>query len=371
MKKERIGRDVNKALYAKMDEYKIAIDILNSNGEFSWELTEKYYNVVKDTRYWGVFYKKQKDSQEKMVLIDPKRFFKMTDVKITENQLKVINARYTHYFHPKRKENDYNCNLIVGDIKTILRDWIELQYPLIQREVSRIKKPELVEKPLMPGDYYNFQCGVSGIGAAQAWSNFMNYQNANINQHKIAQYEWECANLERALFAQFFQGIASKMEAAIVKLLKENNLLTDRFDRNILYATALGKDKKVEELKDFKWLDKIYCLWHFLKHNTLSTYNTLKERYPELLNVDKHYEQGELAMYFVKFSNEMVIEILNGCIEFFKEYCELIFGEKYEEAQWNYSQYFISIMKAKQREKEDEWEDLNNPLGLQWWDDID
>lgn len=356
MKKERKCRKNNLELYKRLDE----------EADFG---DTRYWD---DTRYWGVFYNKQEDSQEKIIMIDPKRFQKTTGRCFSEGQLKVINARRTHYFFPKKFDYyDYNCNLIVDDIKTILHDWNERQYPLIQREISRIIKPELVKKTVMPGDYYNFQCGVSGIGAAQAWANFMNYKNANINQHKIAQYEWECANLEHALFAQFFQGIASKMEAAIVKLLKENNLITDRFDRNILYATAFGKAKKVEELGDFKWLDKIYCLWHFLKHNTLSTYNTLKERYPELLNVDKHYEQGEFSMHFVKFSNEMVREILNGCIEFFKEYCELIFGEKYEEAQWNYSQYFISIMKAQQREKEDEWESLNNPLGLQWWDDID
>lgn len=371
MKKDRMCRDVNKALYAKMDEYRNAMDILDNYGEFSWELTEKYYNVVKDTRYWGVFYKKQKDSQEKIILIDPKRFSEMTGVKFTENQLKVINARSTHYFHPNRKEDNYNCNIIVGAVNAILYDWNEHQYPLIQREVSRIKKPELIEKTVMPGDYYNLQCGISGVGAAQAWADFKNSENANINQYKIAQYEWECESIENALFAQFFQGIASKIEAAIVKLLKGNNLITDRFDRNILYATAIGKAQKVEELRDFKWLDKIYCLWHFLKHNTLSTYNTLKERYPELLYVNERYEQGELAMRFVKFSNEMVIEILNGCIEFFKEYCELIFNEKYEEAQWNYSRYFISIMEARQQEKEDEWKILNNPLGLQWCDEID
>lgn len=356
MKKERKCRNSNLELYKKLDE----------------EADFEDFCYWQDTRYWGIFYKKQKDSKEKMILIDPKRFQKTTGHGFSKGQLKVINARRTHYFFPKKTNKcDYNCNRIVDDVKAILHDWNKRQYPLIQREVSGIEKPKLINKVVTPGDYGNFQCGVSSIGAAQTWAVFKNYENTIINKQKIDQYEWECANLERALFAQFFQGIASKIEAAIVKLLKENNLITDRFDRNILYATALGKDKKVEELRDFKWLDKIYCLWHFLKHNTLSTYNTLKERYPELLNVDKHYEQGELAMHFVKFSNETVIEILNGCIEFFKEYCELIFGEKYEEAQWNYSQYFISTMEAEQREKDDEWESLNNPLGLQWWDDID
>ena len=35
-----------------------------------------------------------------------------------------------------------------------------------------------------------------------------------------------------------------------------------------------------------------------------------------------------------------MIELLDGCAEFFKEYCDCVYGEKYDEAQWNYVKYF-------------------------------
>ena len=47
--------------------------------------------------------------------------------------------------------------------------------------------------------------------------------------------------------------------------------LHDRFDRNTLYATAVGRDKKVDELPSFKYYDKLYCLWNFIKHNSTKT----------------------------------------------------------------------------------------------------
>lgn len=56
--------------------------------------------------------------------------------------------------------------------------------------------------------------------------------------------------------------------------------------------------------------------------------------------------------------------MIDGCGEFFKKYCALVFNENYQEAQWNYMRYFSSIVS-------DEIESITNPLGLQWWDDID
>ena len=89
----------------------------------------------------------------------------------------------------------------------------------------------------------------------------------------------------------------------------------------------------------------------------------MKDRYPELLYEDE-YEQGEMALYFIKFEDKMIEDIIAGCKEFFKEYCELVFNENYNEAQWNYCEYFIHRMN-------DEIEMYDNPLGLQWWDELD
>lgn len=181
---------------------------------------------------------------------------------------------------------------------------------------------------------------------------------------KAREYREKCTVVLYSLYAEFFHFMASRIEAILVKVLNNNNALEDRFDRNIFYATAIGKDKKIQELEHFSSFDKLYCIWNFIKHNSASTYKTLNDRYPELVYQEEKYEQGDFALYFIQFSEELINNILNGCGEFFKEYCELVFKENYQEAQWNYTRYFTSIVK-------DEIETITNPLGLQWWDDID
>ena len=319
----------------------------NTNYELYKYLDAK--SKIDDTRYWGLFrLQKNKEHTANDIKIDPKRFQKMTYHHFTEEQLKIINARKTHYFFPKKYySTDYNCNIFISEINDIKSYWNTQFLPLIKTSVNNIKKP----KELTPGDYHNLQCGISGPGAAQAWANFANMSQAN-------EYREQCFVTLFSLYSEFFHFMASRFEAILVKVLSKNNALADKFDRNIFYATAIGKDKSIQELEHFKYFDKLYCIWNFIKHNSASTYKTLNDRYPEIIYSKEPYEQGELALYYIKFSEQLINEIIDGCIEFFKEYCSLVFNENYQEAQWNYTTYFTSIVR-------DEIENIINPLGLQ------
>lgn len=325
----------------------------NNNSELYRRLEEG--SKVEDTRYWGVFkYGGTNNGTDIRVKIDPKRFQKTTCHRFLEEQLKVINARRSHYFVPKKQYyDDYNCNLFIEEIEDIKKYWSEHYLPLIQDALAKVKKPQTV----CVGNYYNLQCGISSVGAAQTWANL-------VNMYKSNEYKEQCAVVLFSLYAEFFHFMASRIEAILVKVLSNNNALEDRFDRNIFYATAIGKDKKIQELEHFGSFDKLYCVWNFIKHNSMSTYKTLSDRYPELISCKDKYEQGDLAFCFVRFSDRFIDDIICGCGEFFKEYCGLVFNEDYQEAQWNYDKYFMSIL-------EDEKENIINPLGLQWWDDID
>lgn len=154
--------------------------------------------------------------------------------------------------------------------------------------------------------------------------------------------------------------MASQIEAVTVLVLSKQNAMRDRFDRNTLYATAVGREKKVHELPSFKYYDKLYCLWNFIKHNSISTYEKLCSVYPELIYENVEYKQGFLACHIVKFSDELILELLSGCDSFFKEYCELVYKENYDEAQWNYGRYFLDIV-------DEQIELITNPLGLSWF----
>lgn len=332
MKKERKCRNKDLELYKRLDE--------QSN--------------IGDDRYWGLFSIKYANSKSYTEVIDPKRFQKTTRHHFTEEQLKIINARKTHYFIPKKHYyGDYNCNVLIAEVGDIRHYWADHFLPLIKDAINKINKPQSV----CPGDYYNLQCGISGAGAAQAWANWINMNKAN-------EYKEQCAVVLFSLYAEFFHFMASRIEAILVKVLSKNNAIVDKFDRNIFYATAISKDKKIQDLTHFIYFDQLYCIWNFIKHNSTSTYKTLNDRYPELVYQEDKYEQGELALYFIRFSEELIKNIIDGCGEFFKEYCELVFNENYQDAQWNYTFYFTSIVR-------DEVETITNPLGLQWWDDLD
>ena len=63
------------------------------------------------------------------------------------------------------------------------------------------------------------------------------------------------------------------------------------------------------------------------------------------------------------FSNEYAIlmQAIGGEFDsFFKEYCELVYKENYDEAQWNYGRYFLDLV-------DEQIELITNPLGLPWY----
>ena len=305
---------------------------------------------LEDTRYYGVWTKRIDGIYK--VKIDPKRFQEATCHTFNQKQLAVINKRTSHYFHPaKDRYSDYSCNHFVDTLKEVRKSWIENFKPLIDIAVEKIEKP----KELYPGDYVNLQMGISSSIAANAWAQQANFKNAQ-------EYRQKTAELVHGLYSQFIQQMASRVEAITVKILTDHKMIDDHFDRNILYG-GINKDTPVRALPHFSSHDKLYCIWNFLKHNIMSTYKSLKDKFSEIL-IDYEFEQGTPALYYIKFSDDLIFELIDGCIEFFKEYCSLLFNEDYDQAQWNFNSYFLDIVN-------DQIELYENPLGLNWWDYID
>lgn len=305
------------------------------------------YDDYQDTRFYGLWI-----SDHEKVKLDPKRFQKALNIRFADAQLKVINKRRTHYFYPRKAHYyDYACNVFEAELCSISEDWNNNVKPLVQMAVSRIEQPNQYS----PGDYGNYMMGISSAAAANAWAIWKNTLNERSYRQKVV-------NTVYSQYSQFIHRMASRIEAVTVKILTDRGMIDKHFDRNILYG-GIRNDTPVRSLAHFSSHDKLYSIWNFLKHNSLSTYETLKERFPEILS-DNHFVQGNEALYYVKLSDELISELIMGCSLFLKEYCELIFNENYDEAQWNYGQYFYKMVK-------DRIEDINNPLGLGWWDDID
>lgn len=104
----------------------------------------------------------------------------------------------------------------------------------------------------------------------------------------------------------------------------------------------------------------MYLIWNFIKHNSVKSFEALKSKYSQVFlqtNNKIVYRAGDLAYQHIAFSKEMVDDILLGVGEFFKNYCQLTFGEDYQRAQWDYEKYFLDKAKG-------EIETITNPLSI-------
>jgi hypothetical protein len=308
----------------------------------------KLYKVIAtdDTRYWGLFRGK------KRIKIDPKRVSNMLTNLLTEEMMKIINKRNTHYFIPRKIDYlDYNVNIFVDSINSLKEKWQNTYKPLINEVISKI-----IAKQFTPGDDFKMMSGISGVGAANARTQFRNM----VEEQKAELQKFEVI---ASMYSQFYHMMVSQIEATTVQILHRNKLIKDKFCRDVIVKTCNNKSRKFEEIDGYSDYDKLYRIWHFIKHNSESTYNPLKEKYPETLQ-NRKYTQGQSAIYFVKFDDAFIEESLDATTYFFKKYCEVVFGENYAEAQWNYDSYFETEIRS-------EIENITNPLGLDMFDDID
>ena len=250
-----------------------------------------------DTRYYGLW--KHGQGSELVVKLDPKRFQKTTGHILTEQQLAVINARSSHYFQPRKAQYfSYHCNVFFQAIKEMKEKWEQHFKPLILIAQDNIQKP----RELSIGDSDLLCCGIIDPDEAQTWANYTNFRNS-------AEYNSKRTDIVVSLYAQYLHLFASRIEAVTVQILTKEKAVTDRFDRNSLYGTAVGKERAVEDLPSFHHYDKLYCIWNFIKHNSLSTFDKLRERYPEALRSTK-YHQGDLAIYYLDISDQLVLELM-------------------------------------------------------------
>ena len=321
-------------------------NVLKTNDLRLYQLLETKH-MWRDTRFYGVFLKR--DKKNRKIKIDAVRFGKFFH--LSENQLTMIKNTGTHYFVPsKRHWKDYSCNVFVDCINEISKEWNDDFLPIIKRSVDEIK-----HKELHPSDLDLFNCGIIDHAEAAMTANIENIKT-QMAANQQRQQLW------LSLYAQFFHQMASKIEAVTISVLTKNGLHGTKFSRNIFYNFKDIKETDVKSLNSFISYDRLYAIWNFLKHNSLSTYESLKRVYSEVV-IDENfcqYNQGELALYFIKFDENLINTLLTGVKEFFIEYCNLAFGENYESAQWNYNDWFLEKVN-------DEIESITNPLGLPPW----
>jgi len=169
--------------------------------------------------------------------------------------------------------------------------------------------------------------------------------------------------LYNSLYAQFYHGMVSRIEAITVKVFYNINPKIKKFTRDQLYDNVNTKKISSRDLLHFKFHDKMYSIWNFIKHNNQNTYDTLHNNYKDVL-IDKKYENGDLAIRYITLDEELILELLEGTKQYFIEWCNLNLNENYERSLWDYDEWFLEKVK-------DQIECIDNPLGLTWIDEID
>ena len=302
-------------------------------------------HAVDDTRYYGVFIDKKHGRCK--IKIDVKRYCKK--IGLSEAQLKIVKNRKTHYFMPTKQEfNDYNCNQLVSFVNEIKSEW-DKRYALIIEDI--IDSVQL--KKSIPADNDLFLCGVLDYDEAAAASAMHNFRIEKQEQRIKTE-------LYMSLHAQFFHQMVSKITAKIYSVLISNGFERKQFNRNDLYDFKGNDPSDVQKLRGFDSYEKMYLIWNFIKHNSVKSFEALKSKYSQVFlqtNNKIVYRAGDLAYQHIAFSKEMVDDILLGVGEFFKNYCQLTFGEDYQRAQWDYEKYFLDKAKG-------EIETITNPLSI-------
>lgn len=351
MKKERNTKKWLNDLYFYLD-YLNGFGMKSKENEERYEnIKEKYENKFNTTfpneleEYYGLF------TRNGRACVDSKRYNKF--FKLDDKILKIMNNRNSTYYHPTKKSyGEYYVHMFVDEINQIIDDYNKKYKKIINNAIKNIKKPEKV----YPGDYYNLQCGISGINGASMWANSKNYENEML-------YKCEVYETTNTLYAQFFHQMVSRIEAVTIKVY--SSVISDfkKFTRDKLYDNVNTKKISSRTLPSFKYHDMMYSIWNFIKHNNMNTYQTVYDNYKECL-IDCEYVQGDLAIHYLKLDEKFIIDLLNGTKRFFIEWCELNLNEVYDRALWDYDSWFIEKV-------QDQIEIIANPLGLSIFDEMD
>lgn len=298
---------------------------------------EKY--EANQLEYYGILMKNGR------VRLDSKRFrkfFPLPDERIEH--------RKSVYYTPTRaKAADYICNVFHMEVSKIKRLWMD-EY---SKAIRIIKTPRQAED--------NARLGLWSDGILEPDEVEMGARIAGFK--RSAEYRL----VIKSLYAQFFHQLMSDLDALCLRIMVSQGYSGDRFTRQIFDTYLQGKQPKgspaiaFENYEHYHIYDEAYCVWNLLKHNAVSAYQALKEKYPDrIYDPDNSYQNGQSSLSVIKLDEKYILYVLDHICDFFDEVCKYAFGEDPNVAKWDNDDYFLNIVN-------DTIETIENPLGLPAW----
>ncbi len=303
--------------------------------------------TYEDREYYGLFRK------NKRVLIDVKRMGKILHLK-DDILIEMNKDRKTVYFIPERQ---YYGDYMINHFRSIIDDLKDSWRNEIRPAMNQVRTPKQAGDDARTG--YFMQTGILDYDECQMNGFFVSMQRESRYNH-----------IMRSIISQFIHQFVSVIESITIKVLTRNGYKNDTFKRGEFNTFIQGYQKnynvkaediiQLEDLDGFKNYDRMYKVWHFLKHNSTDLFKKIHRLYPEMLYEDCNYENGNLAMGVLKINTDFVNSLFDDSLAFFNELCEKVFKENLFYAEWNYDSYFESMVY-------NEIEGIANPLGLPPW----
>ena len=298
---------------------------------------EKY--EANQLEYYGILMKNGR------VRLDSKRFrkfFPLPDERIEH--------RKSVYYTPTRvKAADYICNVFHMEVSKIKRLWMD-EY---SKAIRIIKTPRQAEDDARLGLWSD---GILEPDEVETGARIAGFK-------RNAEYRL----VIKSLYAQFFHQLMSDLDALCLRIMVSQGYSGDRFTRQIFDTYLQGKQPKgspaiaFENYEHYHIYDEAYCVWNLLKHNAVSAYQALKEKYPDrIYDPDNSYQNGQSSLSVIKLDEKYILYVLDHICDFFDEVCKYAFGEDASVARWDNDDYFLNIVN-------DTIETIENPLGLPAW----
>lgn len=299
----------------------------------------------KEAEYYGVFIEKDKGGIVS-VKVDPKRMRKTHLIDNDTYDLIQQSNRNSTYFHPaKRISGEYCFETFRYHINGLRKLWLQEIKPAIDK----------LKTPKQAGDQVYLSNLSDGI---------MDVEECNMSRVVAsALREPDYRYAIKMFYAQFVLLLGAEVEAMMVNVITKKGYTGEKFSREHLKGYVSGRVPGLDYtlFDNHIFYDKIYKLWNFIKHNNTDVYNKVKDVYPELLyNPNANYVNGDIAIKYLNLTEEMIMDLLDGVIKFFDEFCVKVFGETIDYAEWNTEEYYVQLAK-------DKIEDIDNPLGLPWY----
>ena len=288
------------------------------------EIGNRSFPISGNFAFYGLFIKNGR------VHVDLKRMKKVGASGIPAKILDAASSipRNTTYFLPARKKRDeYVTNRFRDAIEELRRDWNEMK-----QAFSCIQTPDEAG--------HNVYLDALGIGDYE-YENAVE-REALVKAKRMTPYRKLCI----AFHANFIHQIASEMLAHMLKaamLLGYNKKWADRSELHKQFNKHRNKSPRIQNLPHYKEYNAFYCVWNFLKHNSMNLFEEVQRQCPALLMTD-HYQSGELSQYILKIDDDYIEQSLDHLKMFFDELCEAYFHEDPKEASWNYDEYFTQTI---------------------------